>query len=784
VAILARAWSNTPIGKNRAIPRSQRLSRRRRFVYFEIESMRDSDGNPPPRRSIPVVRALEKVARAIVDLRGGAIGPRHDEELAAIGHALHDTERLAFRTLDSLFEHVCVLDPRGDIVYANAPWHDFAAANGGAPMRTGIGSNYFAACGETAEEESALVIDPGVPPKIDPTSPPEVAAIIRAVAAGALDAYEFEYPCHAPTEARWFLCRIGRVAGIDASLVVITHQNVTARKLAEQQLRLSACVFEASADAIMITDADTRIVSVNRAFEAITGYRADEAIGKTPTLLRSGQHDAGFYAEMWGNLKRDGRWRGEIWNRRKDGEVYPEWLSISAVRDDSGRLSSYVAIFSDQSDRKEQERKIEDLAHYDPVTHLPNPVLLRERFGWVAANAVRQKTRFALMLLDLDHFKTVNDTLGHSIGDRLLERTAARFRGRLRDGDFLARQGGDEFIALLPELHDAQDAARLAERLLEETQKPIEIDGRELFVTPSIGISVYPDDGSDFETLRRCADLAMYHAKTSGRNNCQFFTTGMNARAVERLAIESRLRRGIARDELVLHYQPQVHAVTGVRVGYEALVRWQSPELGLVPPVSFIGIAEEAGLIGALGGWVLKAACRQARAWQDAGRAAVPVAVNVSPLQFAREDFVDEVRAALSESGLDPTHLELELTEGTLMHDTARAQKMLVLLRDLGVRLSIDDFGTGYSSLSYLKRFPLDALKIDKSFTHGIGLDPDDESIIEAVVSIAHKLRLSVVAEGIETEAQLLFLRALGCDSVQGYFTGRPAPAELLFPAA
>ncbi len=745
--------------------------------------MRDSDGYPPPRRSIPVVRALEKVARAIADLRDGAIGPRHEEELAAIGHALHDTERLAFRTLDSLFEHVCVLDPRGDIIYANAPWHDFAAANGGSPMRTGVGSNYFAACGEAADGESAIVIDPRTPPKIDPTSPPEIAAIIRAIAAGTLDAYEFEYPCHAPEEARWFLCRIGRVAGADEALVVITHQNVTARKLAEQQLRLSACVFEASADAIVIADADTRIVSVNRAFEVITGYGADEAIGKTTKLLASGRHDAAYYAEMWACLRRDGRWRGEIWNRRKDGEVYPEWLSISAVRDEAGRLANYVAIFSDLSDRKEQERRIEDLAHYDPVTHLPNPVLLRERFGWVVANAARQKTRFALMLLDLDHFKTVNDTLGHSIGDRLLERTAARLRGRLRDGDFLARQGGDEFIALLPELHEAQDAARLAERLLEETQKPIDIDGRELFVTPSIGLSVYPDDGSDFETLRRCADLAMYHAKTSGRNNYQFFTSGMNAHAVERLAIESRLRRGIARDELVLHYQPQVHAASGARVGYEALVRWQSPDLGLVPPISFIGIAEEAGLIGALGGWVLRAACRQARAWQDAGRSTVPIAVNVSPLQFAREDFVDEVRGALHDAELAPTSLELELTEGTLMHDTARAQRMLVRLRDLGVRVSIDDFGTGYSSLSYLKRFPLDALKIDKSFTHGIGRDPDDESIIGAVVDIAHKLRLSVVAEGIETAQQLAFLRELGCDHVQGYFTGRPAPAELLFPA-
>ncbi len=740
--------------------------------------MRESDGPPRSRPSLPVVRALEKVARTLVALREGT-GPRHDEELAAIAGALHDTERLAFQTLDSLFEQVCVLDARGDVLYTNAKAHGEGSSGG--VVRCTIGANYFAACGESPDDEGAIVIDPSAPPRIDPTSLPELAAVVRAVAKGQLDAYEFEYPAG---DDRWHLCRIGRVDGAGSTLVVVTHEDVTARKLAERELRLSACVFHASADGIVITDAAERILSVNHAFERITGYTAAEALGRTPRLWQSGRHDAAFYEEMWASLREDGRWLGEVWNRRKNGEVFPEWLSIMAVRDDAGRLTHYVATFTDLSDRKAQERRIEDLAHFDPITKLPNPVLLRERFTWVAANAARQKGRFALLVLDLDNFKTVNDTLGHTAGDRLLERTAARLRSRLREGDFLARQGGDEFIALLPDLHDAQDAARLAERLLAETQLAIDLDGRELFVTPSIGISVYPDDGSDFDTLRRCADLAMYHAKTNGRNNYQFFTSGMNARAVERLAIESRLRQGIARGELVLHYQPQVHTISGARVGFEALVRWQSPELGLVPPISFIPIAEEAGLIGALGSWVLREACRQARAWRDLGCSSVPIAVNVSPLQFAREDFVDEVRRALAEADLEATSLELELTEGALMQDTAHAQRTLVRLRDLGVRLSIDDFGTGYSSLAYLKRFPLDALKVDRSFTSGIGRDRDDESIVGAVVDIAHKLRLSVVAEGIETAEQLAFLRELGCDHAQGYFTGRPAPAEQLFPAS
>jgi diguanylate cyclase (GGDEF)-like protein/PAS domain S-box-containing protein len=742
-----------------------------------------------PRRNNPVVRALEKVARTIAELREGKPGPHHEEELATIERALHETERLAYQTLDSLFEHVCVLDGRGDIVYANAPWRAFSAANGGDARRTGVGTNYFSVCGEPLEPgaPAPLCVDDAGRPRVDPGNPLDVAAVIHAVAEGRLDEYEFEYPCDAPGEERWFLCRIARITGAgsgDDARVVVTHQNVTARRLADRQLRLSAAVFESSADAIMITDATGRIVSVNRAFQAITGYSAEESIGQTPRLLQSGRHDEAFYKELWAGLLCDGRWRGEIWNRRKDGEVYPEWLSISAVHDEAGRVSHWVAIFSDQSDRKAQEQRIDDLAHYDPITRLPNPVLLRERFAWVAANAARHGWRFAVLLIDLDNFKTVNDSLGHTLGDQLLGQMAGRLRDHLREGDFLARQGGDEFIAILPELRDAQDAARLASRLLAEARRAFDLGGRELFVTPSIGLAVSPEDGADFETLRRCADLAMYHAKTNGRNQLQFYTREMNQRVLERLSIESSLRRGIGRGELVLHYQPQVEAETSARIGFEALVRWHHPELGLVSPGTFIPIAEEAGLIGAIGSWVLREACRQARAWRDAGITSVPVAVNVSPLQFVRPDFVDEVREVLAESGLPATQLELELTEGTLMRDTEHALRTLGALRGLGVRLSIDDFGTGYSSLGYLKRFPIDTLKIDQSFTRGIGHDGDDEAIIESVVRLGHRLRLNVIAEGIETESQLAFLRGIGCDHVQGYLLGRPAPAHVLFPPA
>lgn len=555
-------------------------------------------------------------------------------------------------------------------------------------------------------------------------------------------------------------------------------RDISERKRNEETTRLWATVFENSGEAVMITDPDNRIVSVNQAFTEITGYAPGEVVGRNPAILGSGRHDASFFEEMWRRLKASGHWQGEIWDRRKSGEIYPKWLGISAVQDMKGTLTHYVAIFSDISERKEAQERIEYLARHDPLTGLPNRALLADRLEQALAHADRTQSQVALLFLDLDRFKTINDSLGHPVGDALLQEITARLKASVRETDTISRLGGDEFVIVVTDMHEVDTATSVAAKILEITRAPFEIGGHTLSTSISIGIAIYPVDGGDFDTLLKKADIAMYHAKDAGRNTYRFFTEQMNVNALERLLIQNRLQQALEKNEFILHYQPQVALGTGRIIGVESLVRWKNPELGLVPPDRFIPMAEENGAIVAIGDWVLREACRQAKAWTTEGLGRLPVAVNISTLQMQHGDFAERVLAILDETGHDPRLLELEFTESILIQDVERVLGQVSRLKAAGITIAIDDFGTGYSSLSYLKRLDVDRLKIDRSFIRDISTDPDDAAIVRAITQMARSLRLKILAEGAETSEQTRFLLAEGCDEVQGFLYSRPLTAD------
>ncbi|TRZ70499.1 MAG: EAL domain-containing protein [Rhodocyclaceae bacterium] len=554
-------------------------------------------------------------------------------------------------------------------------------------------------------------------------------------------------------------------------------KDITDRIASEIQLRLSAEVFENSHEGIFITDRENRIVTTNSAFTELTGYPRMEVIGRDPSFLASGRHGKEFYAGIWKALLEEGYWQGEIWERRKNGEIYPKWLSISAVKDSTGAIANFIAIFVDITERKANEQQIEFLAHHDVLTKLPNRLLVKDRLQQAMAHAERSNSKLALLFLDLDNFKTINDTLGHSVGDALLKAVASRLRDCVRDTDTISRQGGDEFLIILTDLPDAEAATPIVEKLLERFQVPFEADSHDVTTSVSIGVALYPDDGDDLEALQKNADMAMYQAKDAGRNTYRFFDGQMNVEAIEHLRIRNGLLLAIERGELVLHYQPQIDLASGAVVGAEALIRWNHPEFGMVPPGRFIPNAEESGLIVPIGEWVLQEACRQAVAWRQAGLPELVVAVNLSAVQFKRGDVEQTVNNALKSTGHYPPMLELELTESILIRDTASILATVKRLKLLGVKLSIDDFGTGYSSLSYLKRFSVDKLKIDQSFIRDLGTDPDDAAIVRAIIQMARSLGLKTIAEGVEDEQMLHHLRVFHCDEAQGYHFARPMPA-------
>lgn len=543
------------------------------------------------------------------------------------------------------------------------------------------------------------------------------------------------------------------------------------------ELNIAAVTFE-SMEGVVVTDAHNKILRVNRSFTKITGYSNEEAVGKTPGMLHSGRHDQAFYRNMWQVLERDRFWSGEVWNRNKKGEIYPEWLTITAVLGPDGQVTNYVGIFSDISERKAVEARVQFLAFHDPLTELPNRLLAMDHWGLAMAYADRARARAVLAFLDLDHFKAVNDTLGHTGGDDFLKAVALRLRGCVRDIDTVSRLGGDEFLIMFIDVRDIDVVSAILENLLDRMAAPFTVDGKELFTTVSMGVAVYPNDGEDFETLLKKADTAMYHAKEAGRNAYRFYTEQMNVDAIEHLNIRNGLRRALEQGEFRLYYQPQIDLAGGAVTGCEALIRWEHPELGILSPGRFIPVAEDSGLIVPTGEWVLREACRQAAAWRRAGLPDLVVAVNLSALQLKRGDIENSVSLALADSGLAPGFLELELTESILLHDVDKVLVTVQRLKALGVKLSIDDFGTGYSSLSYLKRFAVDKLKIDQSFIRDMVNDPNDAAIVRAIIQMAHSLNLGVIAEGVEDQRTLAALRVQHCDEAQGYHFAPPMPAD------
>ena len=560
--------------------------------------------------------------------------------------------------------------------------------------------------------------------------------------------------------------------------IVGISTDITERKQTEESLRLYANIFEQTTEAILVTDQNNRIVQVNPALEQITGYSFAELRGHTPSILASGKTPEVTYRALWTALTDTGHWQGELWDRRKDGVIYPKWTNISTIRDASGQPIYYLALFTDITERKHAEERIHHLAHHDKLTGLSNRHSLQERLGQVLASAQYADTRLAVMFIDLDRFKIINDTLGHHIGDQLLVEVAARLHRSVHASDIVARLGGDEFVVVLTSDTAAHDALPIGCQILSTLACPYDIEGNILHSTPSIGISLYPEDGDSVEALMKTADTAMYHAKAQGRNNIQFFTADMNAAAAERMELERDLHHALAEQQLQVHYQLQVHANSGQACGVEALVRWPHPTRGMVPPLKFIPIAEESGLIEPLGAWVLEQACQQVAHWQAQGIYGVRMAVNLSAHQLRSASLVDTVSQAIRRHGIQAGDLELEITESVVMKDPEAAIQKLQALRNLGVSLAIDDFGTGYSSLAYLKLMPVDLLKIDRSFVKDIETDKNDAAICASILALAHSLGLKVVAEGVETAAQRDFLHAHHCDYLQGYLFAKPEPGE------
>ncbi|WP_175784369.1 EAL domain-containing protein [Burkholderia ambifaria] len=550
--------------------------------------------------------------------------------------------------------------------------------------------------------------------------------------------------------------------------------------LARFNLRMADRVFESALEGIMVTDRHAKIERVNQAFTRLTGYTEDEVIGRNPGLLSSGRQTPDFYKQLWHSLTTDGHWQGEIWNRRKTGELFLEYLTITSIRDSEGEISHYAAIFSDITQRRQAEERLGYLATHDVLTNLANRMLFEERLTHAIVHAKRLGRKVAVMYLDLDRFKLVNDTLGHNAGDEVLKMVAERIVANVRANDTVARMGGDEFALVLEEVDDVRDVGRVARKLLDEVGRAIDIVDRQIFVTPSIGISIYPDDGTEAEDLILLADQAMYGAKNRGRNVFQFFESKMTSSAIEQLETLGELHRALEQNEFRLFYQPQYDLASGRIVGVEALLRWLHPRRGLVPPGDFIGLAERSALIVPIGRWVLHEACRQARCWLDEGFEFGRVSVNVSARQCFTDHFLSDLTTILSETALPAEYLQLELLESMAMNTR---EEIGILLRELatrGISLAIDDFGTGYSSLVYLKDLPVDTLKIDQSFLTDCGSGSTDDAIVRAIVAMGRALGLDVVMEGVETAKQLAFLQEIGCHQGQGFLFARPQPADQL----
>ena len=547
----------------------------------------------------------------------------------------------------------------------------------------------------------------------------------------------------------------------------------------EARQRLAATVVDNTMEGVVVTDAHSRILSVNAAFTRLLGYTEEELLGKTPRVFKSGRHDKAFYEAMWTALTETGYWQGEIWNRRKNGEIFPEHMSLSAVRDPAGEITHYVCMFTDISEEKAQQRQLEYLAHNDPLTGLSNRTWFGHQLELAVQEAQGSGEHIAVLLLNLDRFKDVNDSYGHTTGDEVLKHIARQVQSALRPGDVLGRMAGDELAVVARNLRHADGAAAMARHLIRAVAEPWRSpDGLEVVAGVSVGICMFPEHAGTTELLLQGAHAAVYGAKARGRGAWCFFHEAMTQAARERLELESRLRLALAQGHLQMYYQPQIDIATGRIQGAEALVRWNDPQEGLISPARFIPVAETSGVIGPLGEWVVREVCRQGQQWREAGLPPLTLALNVSPRQFHLTDLAGCTAAALQASGFPAALLELEITESALAERTEEARQVLVRLRELGVRIAVDDFGTGYSSLAQLKRFPIDVLKIDQGFIRDIPQSEDDMAISAAIIAMGHSMGLSVLAEGVETEGPLAFLRERGCDAYQGYLCSRPVPAD------
>lgn len=615
--------------------------------------------------------------------------------------------------------------------------------------------------------------------RIHPEDMPRVMENVQQLLQGKTTLYSNEHRVLCKNgQYKWILDR-GKVVQRDSNgqalRVIGTHTDLTELKQREAALDLHAGVFMHNLEAIVICGPDKKIQSVNQAFTQITGYEAQEVVGQQPSFIISGRHDQTFYSEMWHQVQDTGRWQGEIWNRRKNGEVFVEWLTVNVDRGPHAEIRHYYAIFSDITQRKKDEDRIRYISQHDALTDLPNRTVLRDRLELALSQAQRQNEPLSIFFIDLDRFKNINDSLGSKVGDALLIEVGKRLRQAVREQDTVSRQGGDEFTLLLPQIN-ADTAAHVAQKLLDTLSIPIEIGSHQLVVPPSIGIAVYPADGQDAEGLLQASDMAMYRAKNAGGNTFRFHKAEMQQRVSRVLQLENALHRALRDNELLLHFQPQLQLSSNAVVGCEALIRWQHPEMGLLSPAEFIPIAEESRLILPIGDWVLQTAASQCKAWQQAGLPPIVMAVNVSALQFNQPDFAQRVDAVLKNTGLEARWLEIELTESVMAEDPERVIGTIQQLHGLGVRLSIDDFGTGYSSLAYLKRFSIHKLKIDQSFVRDIMTGTHSDSIVDAIISMSRSLGLTTIAEGIETPEQAQWLSNRGCDEGQGYWFSRPVP--------
>jgi diguanylate cyclase (GGDEF)-like protein/PAS domain S-box-containing protein len=612
--------------------------------------------------------------------------------------------------------------------------------------------------------------------------PPDVrdrlADSFTAAANGEIEA-EPEVPCLRKDGSTFFADLIIRHLNFRGrSCLIGFFRDITDRLAAENEQKLAAKVYETANDGIIITDRLGNVVDANNSFCEMTGYSREEIIGQNPRLMKSGRHSAEFFTEMWDAIINQGYWRGEIWDRRKNGEVYPKWLSISSIRNEQNEITHFIGISSDITTVKQSEANLYRLAYYDALTGLPNRLHYYERIQQAIQNAVRQKTKLAVMFIDLDKFKRVNDDYGHLVGDRLLVYVGERLEESVRDSDTVSRYGGDEYAVLLPDIANPSKAAAIAQRIVESLSRPFILDSREVTIGGSVGIAIYPMDGEDSDTLMKNADTAMYHAKQSDSRQYLFFSNEMNLQMSQRLQLEERLRYALDQDHLKVYYQPKIDIVSGEMIGCEALLRWEDPERGMIMPLEFILTAEESNIIHDIGRMVLADACRKVKHWNRLVSRPIKVAVNMTARELMMQNPANLLDRMIAESGIDPTTLEIEITERVMMDHATELKSKLEEVKALGVKISIDDFGTGYTSINYLRRYPLDGLKIDISYVRNLPHDNDSAAIVRAIISLAKALKLEVTAEGVEQAQQLIFLKENGCQLVQGFYYSKAVTAD------